>query len=739
MMVELKGIPDRSVKYFKAHFTREIAFYVALAIIALIMRVWQLGDRAVHYDECIHLGCAWNICSNPFGWCLDAWTHGHFQFIGTALFFRFGQSDFTARILPVIFGTLIVILPYFLRRQLGRWGAMAAAVMLALSPLFMYYSRYARDDIYIAFFTLLLVVCLWNYIDSKKSRWLYTGAATLSFSFCAMEITYINIAIIALFLLVVTGREIASKVRRKLDLKDASPQLELLILFGTLSLPLFGAFVNLIPGVDLGQDMSSPWSIVIVCVLFVISAAIGLRWSPRRWIIAAVIFYVIFILEYTIFFTSPRGAVTGLWGNVAYWVSQHGVHRGSQPNFYYMMLIPIYEFLPIILASIAVVYSMVAKNLAAILLISGTIIMVALFAFDSSLGNQGRHAVDIIVCVAGGCLILRALVPLCIRLVHSEPEHEILRRVNGNIQSINKEGIYPKLMLFIAGALILLYGLIVGDSSQTDKFTSTLLLLSAALFMVLYVHFGKLKLFNRFLIYWAAMSLILYSYFGEKMPWLSLHIVLPAIILAGSFIGYITKGLNREKIKRWIPTRDSSGIRWIYAAIGIIAVSTLLFLTGYTAVVACKESYQVSDDPPQLLMYAGISADVPRVKAQIDAFAAETGMGYDMPITVESNIYDSGWRWYLRDYKNLSTPDLTTVSSEPAGMVLIISAGHDPSDKTYLSKYGEGETVKMLIWFPEEYKSKVSPIWWWGYFLHRQTDGQDWDTKGVVYFLNTSS
>jgi hypothetical protein len=106
-----------------------------------------------------------------------------------------------------------------------------------------------------------------------------------------------------------------------------------------------------------------------------------------------------------------------------------------------------------------------------------------------------------------------------------------------------------------------------------------------------------------------------------------------------------------------------------------------------------------------------------------------------MPITVESNIYDSGWRWYLRDYKNVSTPDLTTVSSEPAGAVLIISVDHDPSDKTYLSKYDEGEKIKMLIWFPEEYKSKVSPSWWWGYFLHRQTDGQDWDTKGVVYFL----
>jgi hypothetical protein len=77
---------------------------------------------------------------------------------------------------------------------------------------------------------------------------------------------------------------------------------------------------------------------------------------------------------------------------------------------------------------------------------------------------------------------------------------------------------------------------------------------------------------------------------------------------------------------------------------------------------------------------------------------------------------------------------LTTISGEPAGAVLIISAGHDPSDKTYLGKYGEGERIKMLLWFPEEYKNGFNMSWWWDYFIHRETKGPYWNGEALVYF-----
>ncbi|MFQ5988252.1 MAG: hypothetical protein ACE5H6_05335, partial [Dehalococcoidia bacterium] len=238
-----------------------------------------------------------------------------------------------------------------------------------------------------------MVICFWRYIEERKARYLYVGAAALSLSFCTKEVSYITVLIFASFLLIVAGRELIARIRRRFDLSDLPPAAEYLILIGTLSLPLFAAAIELIPGVEL----THLWARALVVVfLFMISAAIGLRWNVRRWLLSALIFYGIFALLYTTFFTNISGFVSGIWGSMEYWMAQQEVARGGQPWYYYILLSSFYEFLPLIFASIGAIYYTVRGNL-----------------------------------------------------------------------------------------------------------------------------------FSRFLVYWAALSLILYSLFGEKMPWLSLHIALP--------------------------------------------------------------------------------------------------------------------------------------------------------------------------------------------------------------------
>lgn len=588
-MEQASNVVQMLVRWGRAHW--EITLYALLIIIALVMRLWALDARAFHYDECVHVTCGLDIFK-PLPWCLNAWTHGPFQFDGTAFMFLFGDSDFTARLFPVIFGTAIVALPFFLRRQLGRWGALAVSTLLAFSPLFLYYSRYARNDIYIVFFMLLLVVCLWRYIAERKARYLYIGAAALSLSFCTKEVSYITVAIIALFFLIIAGKELVTRVRRRFDLKELSAPAEYLILIGTLSLPLFGAFINAIPGIDLGQDLSNVWAAVLVIFLFAIGAAIGLRWDWRRWLISASIFWGIFTLLYTTFFTNPEGFATGIWGTVAYWVGEHETARGGQPWYYYLTLLPIYEFLPLLFAAVGAIYYAIKGNT-----------------------------------------------------------------------------------------------------------------------------------FSRFLVYWAVLSLILFSFFGEKMPWLSLHIALPVILLGGMFIGRLLQGFGW----RWVKPRIAQAS---------IALALLLLFSFSMQHVTLKESYQKGDEPPQMLLYAGISSDVPRIAAQIEELARETGQEKELTITVDSSIYYSGWAWYLRDYAEAGKVDHNI--DQPSGSVLIVGLGNEPADESYLEKYGEGERITMLIWFPEEYKkehnSDFGPGWWWGYFLHRETLGPYWTTEGIVYF-----
>ncbi len=58
------------------------------------------------------------------------------------------------------------------------------------------------------------------------------------------------------------------------------------------------------------------------------------------------IFYGIFTVFYTTFFTNGFGFFTGIVGSLGYWLEQQGVHRGEQPFYYYILIqMPIYEFL----------------------------------------------------------------------------------------------------------------------------------------------------------------------------------------------------------------------------------------------------------------------------------------------------------------------------------------------------------------------------------------------------------
>ncbi len=124
---------------------------------------------------------------------------------------------------------------------------------------------------------------------------------------------------------------------------------DLLMLLGTLILPLLTAFPIKMLGWD-PLDYTSTVGIirtaVMALILFAVSAGIGLWWSPKRWLINAAIFWGIFIVFYTTFFTNGGGFAVGLVGSLGYWLSQQQVERGSQPLYYYALLqVPVYEYL----------------------------------------------------------------------------------------------------------------------------------------------------------------------------------------------------------------------------------------------------------------------------------------------------------------------------------------------------------------------------------------------------------
>ena len=88
-----------------------------------------------------------------------------------------------------------------MRRELGRWGTLTATFLLAISPMFLYFSRFLREDIFVAFSTLALFVCLVRFVHRPQAVWWYTGMLSLAMLFCTKEVSFFYLALFGGFCL----------------------------------------------------------------------------------------------------------------------------------------------------------------------------------------------------------------------------------------------------------------------------------------------------------------------------------------------------------------------------------------------------------------------------------------------------------------------------------------------------------------------------------------------------------
>jgi len=86
------------------------------------------------------------------------------------VFALLGANDVAARLLPALSGTVLTLLPYGLRRWLGREGALFAAALLAWSPLALFNARYLSGSTAVGASMLLLLIGLAHWIEDRRSE-----------------------------------------------------------------------------------------------------------------------------------------------------------------------------------------------------------------------------------------------------------------------------------------------------------------------------------------------------------------------------------------------------------------------------------------------------------------------------------------------------------------------------------------------------------------------------------------
>jgi len=185
--------------------TVERGLYLSLALLALVLRLINLGAQPLSDAEAGQALVAWRIYRDQ---PLDQVVYSPLiAALNLAGFVLLGDSELAARLGPALLGVVLVLLPYALRRHLGRSGALMASALFAISPTAVYFSRTVSGDIGAALGGLALTVGLFGWLDwqpnwrSSRPAWLFFAAGGLILLLTASPSTYSTLVLLLGFLL----------------------------------------------------------------------------------------------------------------------------------------------------------------------------------------------------------------------------------------------------------------------------------------------------------------------------------------------------------------------------------------------------------------------------------------------------------------------------------------------------------------------------------------------------------
>ncbi len=724
----------------------ELSTYAVLIISAAILRFYNLGARAYHHDESLHGFFSFGFTKGlrelfTFGTAnTDTYRHvpfmhGPFQFIGNGfLMWIFGDGDYQGRLLAAIMGTAMVGMPFLLRKQLGTFGALATAAFIAFSPTLTYYSRFTREDIYTAFWTFGLVIFIWRYIATQENKFLYLSAGFMAGSFCTKETSFMTVGSFLLFLDFMLAVHFADRIRAKTpemdtlryagtvallvpvawliavawpfiedlraryDLGELPPQASLLIVLGTLSLPQYSALIQFFPGFGetwknrAGENgnlhiaaQEKQLAYTTVFFLIGVSSAIGVLWRPRTWLIAAAAFWVPFVLLYTTFFSNVDGFFSGMWGSADYWISQQDVARGNQPEYYYFITIPVYEFLPLALSVVAMLYYGVRGDRLRALLVGGGVLAILLCLGVVPPGPAILRAPLFHVWVPFSIVLLGAMT-LPMDMFNRFLIYWLV--VTSLALTVASEKM-PWLNVHIALALCVLAGKFVGDIIEKTDLREDLPKLER---LAPYAYAAVA----------AALSILVFVMVGPFSPpsfgaW-ALAVV-AAVAVYWAFSGYSAR------------TGVQVALVGLIAAFSIFSMrATVLASWGHPDSVYVNDSGPLAtrdygDVPEELLVYTQTSGDIPKLMDLISQQARDTGKGKNIPIVVDSvDGFTWPWAWYLRDYKDVTYATVTDNYQPPKPGSILLIAKQNAQRVALSGQYDPGLQYHHRRWFPEEYR-----------------------------------
>ncbi|NLG74078.1 MAG: TIGR03663 family protein [Chloroflexi bacterium] len=178
----------------------ERVLFAVILVVAVFTRFYLLENRVMSHDENSHVYYSWLLYRGQ-GYSHDPVTHGPLQFHLVALsYFLFGDSDFSARIPAVLFSIATVAFMWAYRRYLGKAGALVGALLMVISPYMLYYGRYVRNEAFVALFGVIMLWTMLRYLESGAPRYLIYLTIVTALHFTTKETSFIYQAQALIFL-----------------------------------------------------------------------------------------------------------------------------------------------------------------------------------------------------------------------------------------------------------------------------------------------------------------------------------------------------------------------------------------------------------------------------------------------------------------------------------------------------------------------------------------------------------
>ncbi len=197
-------------------FTIELATYGAIGFVALILRLTALARYPLNDAEATQALAAFDI----FRGNIPAGSYSPLMAsLGSATFLLFGASDWTARLASVVMGTALTLTPFALRKTLGRIGALAASILLALSASGVFWSRVNSGDIGAALGAMLILVGGVRWFSENRTNGLRSigiGLALLLLS-GGSGFTALTIGVILLMFFIAANKNTLTTLQDKLS------------------------------------------------------------------------------------------------------------------------------------------------------------------------------------------------------------------------------------------------------------------------------------------------------------------------------------------------------------------------------------------------------------------------------------------------------------------------------------------------------------------------------------------